>query len=280
MVRQTLYIGKIMTNLRSGVIAFLLAVLLHGLGLFAFLAEAENEQGDAMDAGELGIEVGLGTQGSHANIQERLSMLSESNLKKVEIKESAKTEKSVMKESKKEAVIKPIIKTTALNNNSVKAVNETNNTIKNEAVASPSESERETAEPKTQASAASVQAAIKSTGRSDQRQSGGVKGTAKNYINQMNRWLAQHQGYPMAAKKEKQEGTVRVAFTIDRLGTVLRRSIETSSGYPLLDDAALKVLDDASPLPPVPDDFAPGRAQLSLVKPIDFTLITNTSFKD
>ena len=280
MVRQTLYIGKIMTNLRSGVIAFLLAVLLHGLGLFAFLAEAENEQGDAMDAGELGIEVGLGTQGSHANIQERLSMLSESTLKKVEIKESAKTEKSVMKESKKEAVIKPIIKTTALNNNSVKAVNETNNTIKKEAVASPSESERETAEPKTQASAASVQAAIKSTGRSDQRQSGGVKGTAKNYINQMNRWLAQHQGYPMAAKKEKQEGTVRVAFTIDRLGTVLRRSIETSSGYPLLDDAALKVLDDASPLPPVPDDFAPGRAQLSLVKPIDFTLITNTSFKD
>ena len=280
MVRQTLYIGKIMTNLRSGVIAFLLAVLLHGLGLFAFLAEAENEQGDAMDAGELGIEVGLGTQGSHANIQERLSMLSESTLKKVEIKESAKTEKSVMKVSKKEAVIKPIIKTTALNNNSVKAVNETNNTIKKEAVASPSESERETAEPKTQASAASVQAAIKSTGRSDQRQSGGVKGTAKNYINQMNRWLAQHQGYPMAAKKEKQEGTVRVAFTIDRLGTVLRRSIETSSGYPLLDDAALKVLDDASPLPPVPDDFAPGRAQLSLVKPIDFTLITNTSFKD
>lgn len=280
MVRQTLYIGKIMTNLRSGVIAFLLAVLLHGLGLFALLAEAENEQGDAMDAGELGIEVGLGTQGSHANIQERLSMLSESTLKKVEIKESAKTEKSVMKESKKEAVIKPIIKTTALNNNSVKAVNETNNTIKKEAVASPSESERETAEPKTQASAASVQAAIKSTGRSDQRQSGGVKGTAKNYINQMNRWLAQHQGYPMAAKKEKQEGTVRVAFTIDRLGTVLRRSIETSSGYPLLDDAALKVLDDASPLPPVPDDFAPGRAQLSLVKPIDFTLITNTSFKD
>ena len=280
MVRQTLYIGKIMTNLRSGVIAFLLAVLLHGLGLFAFLAEAENEQGDAMDAGELGIEVGLGTQGSHANIQERLSMLSESTLKKVEIKESAKTEKSVMKESKKEAVIKPIIKTTALNNNSVKAVNETNNTIKKEAVASPSESERETAEPKTQASAASVQAAIKSTGRSDQRQSGGVKGTAKNYINQMNRWLAQHQGYPMSAKKEKQEGTVRVAFTIDRLGTVLRRSIETSSGYPLLDDAALKVLDDASPLPPVPDDFAPGRAQLSLVKPIDFTLITNTSFKD
>lgn len=269
-----------MTNLRSGVIAFLLAVLLHGLGLFAFLAEAENEQGDAMDAGELGIEVGLGTQGSHANIQERLSMLSESTLKKVEIKESAKTEKSVMKESKKEAVIKPIIKTTALNNNSVKAVNETNNTIKKEAVASPSESERETAEPKTQASAASVQAAIKSTGRSDQRQSGGVKGTAKNYINQMNRWLAQHQGYPMSAKKEKQEGTVRVAFTIDRLGTVLRRSIETSSGYPLLDDAALKVLDDASPLPPVPDDFAPGRAQLSLVKPIDFTLITNTSFKD
>ena len=83
-----------------------------------------------------------------------------------------------------------------------------------------------------------------------------------------------------AAKKEKQEGTVRVAFTIDRSGTVLRRSIETSSGYPLLDEAALKVLDDASPLPQVPDDFAPGRAQLSLVKPIDFTLITNTSFKD
>lgn len=269
-----------MTNLRSGVIAFFFAIFVHGLGLYVLLAEAEDEQGDAMDAGELGVEVGLGTQGSHANIKERLSMIRESNLKKVEIKEPAKTAKAVVNESKKEAVVKPITKTTALNNNSVKAVNETDNTIKNEATASPSESERETAEPDIQASAASVQAAIKSTGRSDQRQSGGVKGNAKNYINQMNRWLAQHQGYPMAAKKEKQEGTVRVAFTIDRSGTVLRRSIETSSGYALLDEAALKVLDDASPLPQVPDDFAPGRTQLSLVKPIDFTLITNTSFKD
>ncbi len=269
-----------MTNLHSGLIAFFLAVLIHGLGLFALLAEAKDQQGDAADAGELGVEVGLGTQGSHANIKERLSMLRESNLKKTEIKEPAKTAKAVVKESKKEAIVKPIIKTTALRNNSVKAVNESVNTIKKEAQASPSDNERETAEPEVQASAASVQAAIKSSGRSDQRQSGGVKGNAKNYINQMNRWLAQHQGYPMAAKKEKQEGTVRVAFTIDRSGTVLRRSIETSSGYALLDEAALKVLDDASPLPQVPDDFAPGRAQLSLVKPIDFTLITNTSFKD
>lgn len=272
-----------MTKLQGGLLAFLMALLIHALGLFVLLAQAQQgEQGDAMDAGELGVEVGLGQQGSYANIQERLSILREANLKKTEMIEPVKPVETVKKESKKDVIVKPVIKTTTLNKNSVKATNETENTIKKEVAALPSESERETktAEPDTQSSAANVQAAIKSTGRSDQRQSGGVKGTAKNYINQMNRWLAQHQSYPMAAKKEKQEGTVRVAFTIDRLGKVLRRSIEKSSGYALLDEAALKVLDDASPLPLVPDDFAPGRAQLSLVKPIDFTLITNTSFKD
>ena len=82
------------------------------------------------------------------------------------------------------------------------------------------------------------------------------------------------------AKKEKQEGIVRIAFTMDRQGNVLNRQVDTSSGYPYLDAAALKMFDDANPLPPVPDDFAPGRMELPLVMPIDFTLITNTSFGD
>ena len=85
---------------------------------------------------------------------------------------------------------------------------------------------------------------------------------------------------PTTVVEEKQEGIVRIAFTMDRQGNVLNRQVDTSSGYPYLDAAALKMFDDANPLPPVPDDFAPGRMELPLVMPIDFTLITNTSFGD
>jgi protein TonB len=267
-------------GMRSWSVAILLAVSVHVLALFAILVEAKNTEGDALDAGEMGIEVGAGTLGSFANIQERISMLSEASSEKIDTQEPEQVKKIPVKESNEKVIIKPVVEAVIVKENSFKPAKEVEKIIISEALTSPSENEREEVKSETKSSAAYVQAAIKSTGRSDQEKSGGAKGSVRNYINQMNRWLAQHQRYPLDAKKEKQEGTVRVAFTIDRKGNVLRRSIERSSGYPLLDDAALKVLDDASPLPEVPDDFAPGRAELSLVKPIDFTLITNTSFKD
>ena len=240
------------------------ALILHGAVWYAISVNANTSEGDAMDTGEMGIDLGVGQLGSYADIQERLTQLERPEPVVEKAPEKPKIiEKPIQK--------KPIVKAQKLTEISFKA-----DDIKPK---QPNDESKETL-PEPEVKAATVQAAVKATGKSEQSQSGGVRGSAKNYKNQLNRWLAKYKRYPSTAKKEKQEGIVRIAFTMDRQGNVLNRQVDTSSGYPYLDAAALKMFDDANPLPPVPDDFAPGRMELPLVMPIDFTLITNTSFGD
>lgn len=120
----------------------------------------------------------------------------------------------------------------------------------------------------------------RASGNAGQEANGGRRGNAADYIQTLNQWLARHRTYPAAAKRSKQEGTVKLAFTMNRQGEILSSHIAGSSGYPLLDDAALNMLQDAAPLPVVPEDFYPSRNTLPLVMPIEFSLITNHSFGD
>lgn len=58
--------------------------------------------------------------------------------------------------------------------------------------------------------------------------------------------------YPADARKRKVTGTVKLRFTIDRYGNIQTKDIAESSGHTVLDDAALKVLEDVGKLPTPP----------------------------
>jgi protein TonB len=64
--------------------------------------------------------------------------------------------------------------------------------------------------------------------------------------------------YPPLARKQRIEGEVRVRFTLDQYGTILSSQIETSSGSPVLDEAALAVFDEIGKLP-TPAKISSGR---------------------
>lgn len=263
-------------------IAIIIALFLH-LSVFVLMSNQSMAlEGDALHEGENGIDIGLGQQGSYANIKERLSKLviADETLAKVEEKKSIAQKKETKKVSEKKNIKKTItVKKTLIEDIAIKKSALTSNSVKpREKDESELTEENERAEAQPKASPAAVMATIKTTGRAEDKNSGGKKGNAVSYINDINRWLLKHQRYPASAKKEKQEGTVRLAFTIDRNGHVLKRSIAESSGYPSLDQAALDMIDAASPLPAVPSDIFPNRETLPLVKPIDFKLITNTFF--
>ena len=81
-------------------------------------------------------------------------------------------------------------------------------------------------------------------------------------------WLERHKEYPRPARRRGQEGVVLLYVLIDREGRVLQSRIEESSGYPLLDNAALDMLERAAPVPPLPDDMPQER--LGLVLPVQF----------
>ena len=81
-------------------------------------------------------------------------------------------------------------------------------------------------------------------------------------------WLERHKEYPRPARRRGQEGVVLLYVLIDREGRVLQSRIEESSGYLLLDNAALDMLERAAPVPPLPEDMPQER--LELVLPVQF----------
>ncbi|MFT6426534.1 MAG: protein TonB [Celeribacter sp.] len=65
--------------------------------------------------------------------------------------------------------------------------------------------------------------------------------------------IAKAKTYPSQARKQGRTGEVRVTFTIDRYGVIIARDVAQSSGWDVLDQAALKVFDDLEKLPTPPN---------------------------
>lgn len=80
-------------------------------------------------------------------------------------------------------------------------------------------------------------------------------GSGDDYLDVVRRHLSRYKHYPDDAAKKKQEGSVIVSFTLAHDGTVTGAWIDQSSGNPLLDQAALAMFRDGSPVPPVPERY-------------------------
>ena len=83
-------------------------------------------------------------------------------------------------------------------------------------------------------------------------------------------WLERNKRYPRLAQEQRQEGTVYLRFAIDRQGRVLSSQIERGSGYALLDEEVLALIQRAQPLPAPPAEVLGARIELTV--PIQFSL--------
>lgn len=95
-------------------------------------------------------------------------------------------------------------------------------------------------------------------------------GSDDDYLDRLRRHLNRYKQYPEEAIKQKQEGTVLLGFELAHDGTVTKAWIEQSSGNPLLDQAALTMMHDASPVPPVPERYWDKKGPIIL--PVDFKI--------
>jgi len=95
-------------------------------------------------------------------------------------------------------------------------------------------------------------------------------GSPDDYLDRVRRHLERYKHYPDDALKKKQEGTVMVAFTLAHDGTVTGAWITRGSGNPLLDQAALAMLHDGSPVPPVPERYWGRNGPITM--PVNFTI--------
>jgi protein TonB len=99
---------------------------------------------------------------------------------------------------------------------------------------------------------------------------GPIEGPGDDYLDALRRWLAKFKKYPEAALKRKEEGQVVVSFVLARDGTILQSEIERSSGSGAIDRAAIAMLHDASPVPPVPERYRGERLRLTM--PVNYEI--------
>jgi periplasmic protein TonB len=76
--------------------------------------------------------------------------------------------------------------------------------------------------------------------------------------------------YPAEARSRGDQGTAKVAFTIDHEGHLLSSRIVQSSGSAALDNETLAMLARAQPMPRPPDQLA--SAELTFVVPVRFNI--------
>lgn len=77
------------------------------------------------------------------------------------------------------------------------------------------------------------------------------------YKTLITQWFKQHKKYPPAAERNNQEGVGTIDVEIDRQGNVLKASISSSTGHPLLDRELLKMANKANPFPAMPPHIYP-----------------------
>jgi periplasmic protein TonB len=81
--------------------------------------------------------------------------------------------------------------------------------------------------------------------------------------------IARYRRYPEGAWRDRARGTVQLVFSMLRDGTVTEVRIASSSGYGLLDVAAIETIRKAQPLPRIPAELP---ERLNILVPIAFEL--------
>ena len=92
------------------------------------------------------------------------------------------------------------------------------------------------------------------------------------YIRQLGNWLSKYKKYPTIARRRNLQGDVVVRFTIDRQGRLLRHSLVKPSPHRSLNNATIKMLERASPMPAVPAALVNNKVEFEYTIPVSFRL--------
>lgn len=95
--------------------------------------------------------------------------------------------------------------------------------------------------------------------------------TQTSYEQRLSLWLQKFKVYPETARAAGIQGDAVVRIRVDRQGNIGYYILERSSGYPVLDHAAIDMIKRANPVPPVPAGY-PGGDTLEFMIPVNFHL--------
>jgi protein TonB len=90
---------------------------------------------------------------------------------------------------------------------------------------------------------------------------------ASQFQKRLQAHIAAYRQYPAQARHDRLEGVVQLIFTMDRSGIVLGIWVKRSSGFVVLDRAAVATVLQAQPLPPIPENLPD---PLNITLPVSF----------
>jgi protein TonB len=266
------------------VFAISLSLFFHiGIALHYMRTSLPENDGRASAQGDYGFEIGLGMAGSYSNAISRQNTEESQRLVEQLSHEQKLKQKEKKQPRQKAKLADNLAPPSMIKRPPPKVADYQHTKAESEPAPTPEPTTRSipaTTEPaqQTQSANHSPPAAPRATGSGNQSTLGGRPGAAKTYFSSLMAWLNTHKNYPKLAKKNKEQGIVKLKFTVTREGDISNASIHNSSGYQSLDQAAMQMLRAASPVPPIPNDL--GRSTLTLVIPIEYSLITNNSYKE
>ena len=96
------------------------------------------------------------------------------------------------------------------------------------------------------------------TSKKSSKPTGGISKAEKSnfirsYLSKVRGKIEKNKKYPIIARKMDIEGVVKVKFGIDKKGKVLFSKIVKTSGYGVLDRAAINAIENSEPFPAIPD---------------------------
>jgi len=84
-----------------------------------------------------------------------------------------------------------------------------------------------------------------------------------SYFSHLKRKIEMAWNYPLKAQENNWGGRLNIVFTIEKNGNVSSIKLVKSSGYEILDDAAISALKYASPFNPIPESIGEDRLRIS-----------------
>jgi len=102
------------------------------------------------------------------------------------------------------------------------------------------------------------------------RETGSSGVNVLGYNDAVKQLIERNRYYPVIARKRRIRGQVTVTFTIVANGGIKSLAVKKTSGYDILDTAALRTVNDAAPYPPPGESL--GLEEVTLTVPIVYEL--------
>jgi periplasmic protein TonB len=113
--------------------------------------------------------------------------------------------------------------------------------------------------------------AVKSDGAKEGNSAASHAEMISRYEQLISLWIQKFKLYPEQARLQSMQGETVVRIRIDRRGNIRYYALERSTGYEVLDRAAIDMMRRANPVPAVPNEYPPGEL-LEFLIPVNFQL--------